>query len=264
MPELPDVETFRRYLDETSLRQTIERTSVLDERILQEATAQKLARRLKGRPLLESRRHGKYLFARAGDGGWLVLHFGMTGYLEYGGRDEPLPEHTRVEFVLTGEKRLAYVCQRMLGQVSFTEDWEEFVAQHELGPDALGLDTEVFRSRLEQKRSALKSALMDQNAIAGIGNVYSDEILFHHRLHPQTEPGQLTDEDWRSLHRTTQQVLEQAIEHRADPAGMPNSWLVPHRTESDPRCPACGDALNKKKVSGRTALFCPKCQKPDV
>ncbi len=143
------------------------------------------------------------------------------------------------------------------------DDMERFVAQKELGPDPLdpAFDLEAFRGALQGSRASVKSALMDQERIAGIGNVYSDEILFQAGIRPDVKAGDLSDADIEALYaETVRNVLPAAVEARADPARLPSSFVIPHR-HGDGTCPLCGKPLERTRISGRTAFFCPRDQR---
>ena len=260
MPELPEVETFKRYLDSTSLYQRITGVEVRDEYVLKRVSACELARRLKGRRFENSHRHGKHLFVRAGNELWLRLHFGMTGSLHYFKNDEHAPRHARVVFVFANNHRLAFDDQRQFGQIGVLEDVDEFLKGRALGPDALDLGLGEFRKIVGKHRGAVKSILMNQRLISGIGNIYADEILFRARMHPATEISRLGDKALTKLFRATHYVLERAITARADTNQMPQSWLVPYRGKGG-KCPRCGRRLKSATIGGRTAWFCPHCQK---
>jgi formamidopyrimidine-DNA glycosylase len=260
MPELPDVETFKRYLDATSLHQRIKDVDVRKSYILKDTSAQELARKLKGRRFESSRRHGKHLFVRADTDVWLRLHFGMTGSLEYFKNDEQAPRHTRVLFMFANKCRLAFDDQRQFGQIGLLKDVDEFLKKRSLGPDALDLDPGEFRTILEKHRGAVKSILMNQRFIAGIGNIYADEILFRVRMHPATEISRLGNKSLAKLFRATRYILGRAVEAKADVNQMPRSWLLPNRGKRG-KCPRCGRKLKSAKIGGRTAWFCAHCQK---
>src|SRR5438034_11312747 len=187
MPELPDVETFKRYLDATSLRQCITAVDVRNAYVLKDVSARELAREMKGRRFKSSCRHGKHLFVRADHAIWLRLHFGMTGFLRYFKGEEKAPPHTRVLFVFAKDYRLAFDDQRKFGEVGLVNEVDEFLKKRALGPDALDIDLAEFKEKLARHRGAVKSILMNQRLIAGIGNIYTDEILFHARIHPATQ-----------------------------------------------------------------------------
>jgi formamidopyrimidine-DNA glycosylase len=260
MPELPDVETFKRYLDATSLHQRIDDIDVRNSYVLKGVSARGLARRLKGHCFETSRRHGKHLFVHANDDLWLRLHFGMTGSLRYFKAGKQAPTHTRVLFIFTNKHRLAFDDQRQFGQVGLLKDVDEFLKERALGPDALDLDLGGFRKVLGNRRGAVKSILLNQQLIAGIGNIYADEILFRARIHPSTEISRMGDKALANLFRATCYILEKAIAAKADVNQMPRSWLLPHRGRKG-KCPRCKRELKSAKIGGRTAWFCAHCQK---
>lgn len=259
MPELPDVEVFKRYVDSTSLHQNIDTIEVRSEKILGGVSARKLERELEGKEFEASRRHGKYLFVELSSGGWLLLHFGMTGSLKYFNDVQDEPRHTRVLISFGNGYHLAFDDQRMFGKVDLIGDPESFVGERKLGADPLGLDFTAFRDRLEGRRGAIKAALMNQRIFAGIGNIYSDEILFQARIHPKTNVGQLNEEALNDLFEETRRVQQTAIEHGANPENLPNSFLLSHRREGED-CPRGNGKVEKIKAAGRTAYYCPTCQ----
>lgn len=260
MPELPDVEVFRRYFESTSLHQPIAEVSLLSQDLRHSVSEGELGDALTGEQFVRSARHGKYFFAQWSGGGWLMLHFGMTGYLSYSRNSDAQPRHTRLRLRFENGYHLAYACQRKLGAILLVENVEDFVRQEGLGPDALDahLDQDSFAEALSGSRSTIKAALMDQQRIAGIGNIYSDEILYRARVHPAARANRLKSQVWRDLFDATREVLQTAIDCEVDPARFPSDYLLPHR-DKEGRCP-CGGELVRRKISGRTAYFCPKCQ----
>lgn len=259
MPELPDVETFKRYLDATSLHTPIEGVDVESD-ILGEVSRRRLGGALRGHPLVKTRRHGKWLFAHVDDGPWLALHFGMTGWLSYAKGPAPDEEDDHVQLLLTFDDgyHLAYHCIRKLGTVDLVDEPDAFVRDEGLGPDALALDADAFGDVLGT-RGGVKTALMRQETLAGIGNIYADEILFQARIHPRVALGDLDADDRRRLHRVLRRVLRRAIERGADPDRLPSSWLLPHREEGA-SCPRCGGRVDHIEVGGRSTYLCPRCQ----
>ena len=185
----------------------------------------------------------------------------MTGRLAYSkdGATELKRPRLRVEFarggVLEGE------WQRRLGRIGLIDDPDDFIADKEFGPDALtlGVGLRAFRHLLADRRGPVKSALMDQSLLAGIGNVYSDEMLFQVCLHPRRVASGLDRDNTARLHRAMGRVLRTAIRHHADPARMPKGWLLPHR-KPGAACPRCGGTVSRQSVGGRSAYLCPKCQ----
>jgi formamidopyrimidine-DNA glycosylase len=260
MPELPDVETFKRYLEATSLHQRISSVDVRSAYVLKGVSAHELARRLKGRSFESSRRRGKHLFVRADHQLWLRLHFGMTGSLHYFKHEEQAPRHTRVLFVFANGHRLAFEDQRKFGEVGLLKDVDEFLKKRGLGPDALDISLPQFKEIFANHRGAVKTILLNQKLIAGIGNIYADEMLFRTRLHPATQISALKAKTVSKLFRATRYILKKAIESKADADLMPRSWLLAHRGKGG-KCPGCGRKLTSATIGGRTAWFCAHCQR---
>jgi formamidopyrimidine-DNA glycosylase len=259
MPELPDVETFKRYLDATSLHQQISGVDVRDAYVLKGVSPRELAQQLKGRRFESSRRHGKHLFVRTDGDLWLRLHFGMTGSLQYLKRDGPARVHTRVLFVFANNRPLAFDDQRKFGEIGLVEDIDKFLRERAVGPDALKISFPQFRDIFGKHRGAVKAILLNQKLIAGIGNIYADEILFRAYIHPATQISALTDNTIARLFRATRYILKKAIAAKADADLMPKSWLLPHRGKGG-KCPRCGRDLRPATIGGRTAWFCAHCQ----
>ena len=255
MPELPDVQVFKEYVDATSLHQRI--TSVhADAGGLRETVPETtLRRRLEGRSLRSARRHGKHLFLEVEGDGWLRLHFGMTGSLAYYRGDEA-PEHAKLLLDFPGGYHLAYLNVRKFGEIGFVDDVDAFVEEEGLGPDALDLDPEGFRERLAGRRGTIKGTLMSQAVLAGLGNEYADEVLFQARVHPEAATDELSRETVERLHRCMREVVAAAVEARVEPPRMPDDFLLTHRSEGEP-CPRCGRPIEKIEVVGRPTYLCP-------
>lgn len=266
MPELPDVELFKRHLNTTCQGRTIRQVTVNDARILSGISASELSRRLHGARLAESRRHGKYLLVGFDPPAWLTLHFGMNGSLKHFMEVEDDPRYDRVRFDFVDNHHLAYVNPRLFGGVGLVGDADAFIADEGLGPDALDprFDFAALERALTGRKRDMKSLLMDQAVIAGIGNIYSDEILFQARIHPRTRCDRLTAETRTRLFSCIKEVLQVAVD---DGAGaeqpvdhLPETFFIPHR-EKRAQCPRCGAEIETVKFSGRTAYYCPRCQR---
>ncbi len=262
MPELPDVELFKQYIDATSLHQKIDTVTVKNETILKGITAGNLKEKLEGKTFNCSRRHGKFLFVCIDTTSWLALHFGMTGFLKYFKRMEKESDHARLLFSFTNGYHLAYDCQRMLGKIQVIEDIAQFIKKKNLGPDPLDPDFEIdtFRRQLDGRKGMIKPTLMNQQIIAGIGNIYSDEILFQAKIHPKQAVSDLSNEKIENLFRHIRSVLESAISYHADPEKFPEWFLLPHRHKNG-NCPKCHTTIKKITVSQRSSYYCPNCQK---
>lgn len=259
MPELPDVEVFRQYLNATALHQRIDHVHTESPSLLQGSTPQSLGRSLNGARFEATRRHGKFLFIDLTDKGWLVLHFGMTGKLKYYRDQQAPPDYTQLLITFHNRYHLAYIAPRKLGRITLTDSVENFIHDQELGPDALDLTTEDLLERAEGRRGSMKSWLMNQSILAGVGNIYSDEILFQAGVHPRQPVKAMSREALQDLHAALRRVLKSAIKAGAEPDRMPADFLLPHRKEGG-HCPKCEAELKQLKISGRSAWYCPACQ----
>ncbi len=185
----------------------------------------------------------------------------MTGFLKYYKNDDDEPDHARLLIQFANGYKLAYDNQRKLGSVSITEAVDKFVEQNDLGPDALKLKQAEFEEIMLSKKGSVKSALMKQESMAGIGNVYSDEILFQAGYHPKTRVDDLDSSDLKKIYKNMRKVLKTAIEKKADPKKMPRNYLLRQR-EDGAKCPKRDNGrIEKKKISGRPSYYCKKHQK---
>ncbi|HYW04842.1 MAG TPA: DNA-formamidopyrimidine glycosylase family protein [Gammaproteobacteria bacterium] len=257
MPELPDVECFRRSLTDLPGRR-VRAVRVEAPAMLEGLEPARLAHGLEGRRFHDVTRRGKHLLVQLEGGGALALHFGLSGrpaLLEPG---QPAPRYTRLAIALD-RGALVVADPRKLGHVALTDDVDEWLHEHDLGPDALALSAEDFATRLSDSRAGLKSLLMDQRALAGIGNIYSDEILFQARMHPARRARDLSGTQARRLYDCMHAVLETAIDSGAEPDRMPPGYLIHYRRKGA-RCPRCDTPLERLSFSGRHAWICPRCQ----
>lgn len=258
MPELPEISLYKDYLDATSLNKKITSINFLHTGGLQ-APKEEFSDALKGKKFRKSHRLGKYLVIETTGDKSLVMHFGMTGKLEYYKNQDP-PKYSRVVFSFEDDDHLAFVCKRKLGKLFIAEGLEDFRKSHELGKDALELSETEFLELLEGKTGSIKGVLTDQHMLAGIGNVYSDEMLYQCHIHPKTKTSELSAEEKKQLYKKMKQVLEKAIEKEGVREDFPDSYLIKHRKEGDD-CPKCEGKIKQIKVSGRSTYFCPSCQK---
>lgn len=259
MPELPDVEIYKRYMDEHAIGRTVLAVHAPAPEILEDMIPQALGRRLDGHRLHTSHRHGKYLFVGCDTGDWLLMHFGMTGRLASFRYPDEAPDHTDLTLALDDGTFLGYVATRKLGFVRMVDDPEEFVAGQGLGPDAMALAPDQFRGLAEARGGSVKCWLMNQGIMAGLGNVYSDEVLFHARVHPKTAIADLREDGIGRVYEALHEVMDAAIEAGARPERMPDDFLLPHR-EDGARCPRCGGTVERINACGRRGYYCPGCQ----
>ena len=185
------------------------------------------------------------------------MHFGMTGWLEYQKQEEV--QYAKASLHFDSGYYLHFVNPRKLGRLHITDNIQEFSRYMQIGPDALAIREEDFLQKMKKKKGMLKSALMDQRFLSGIGNIYSDEIFFQAGLHPKTKISNLNEAQLGNLFSRMKEVLSLAIEHRADPENMPEHFIIPRRKEGS-SCPSCGGEVRKDKLSGRGFYYCPRCQ----
>ncbi len=262
MPELPDVEVFKHRLTD-ALDKRIDTVAVQNRRVLAGLSPGRLQADLAGHRFRATRRHGKHLFAQIDAGPWLAMHFGMTGEIKYFTGDDPAPDFDRLRIDFVNGAHLAYYDQRLLGRLRLIDDPDRFIADKPLGPDALDpdFDYHAFHAAIGGARGGIKAVLMDQAVIAGIGNTYSDEILFQAGIHPKTKVADLEPRARQRVYRAMKAVLKKAITREADPDKLPADYLIPHR-RAGATCPRCGGKVARVSLGGRSSYFCPRCQPP--
>ncbi len=262
MPELPDVETFKRYMNETALHHKIDKVNISAPKLVKNVSAATIKRRLKGQKFDAIKRHGKYLFAHLNNDYWIIFHFGMTGYLKYFKDQNEQPPHVRMQVNFSNNYHLAYDCRRKFGEIDGVTNPDDFIKEKELGPDPIEdeIDFKTFKELFNNRTGAVKSALMNQQILAGIGNIYSDEILFQAKIFPGKSLNKIDDKELKKIYRMMNKVLEKAIKVKADPEKMPNFYLIHHRNPGDD-CPKCDGKIKKKTIGGRSSYYCNKHQK---
>jgi formamidopyrimidine-DNA glycosylase len=257
MPELPDVEGFRRVFAEHAVGQPIRRVDVFDTGVLRDVDADRLSEALRGRRFREPRRHGKVLIAPAGSLA-VVLHFGMTGSLHWAGPGEQADRHDRVVFGFR-DGELRYRDMRKLQGLRLVEQpggVAEVLAG--LGPDATEVSGDRLAELLGGRRRQVKVAMTDQSVIAGIGNLLADEILWRARIHPRVSASCLGHDEYARLGGALCAVLRRSIGAGRVPPDA--SWLTGRRDEPSGSCPRCGTILAHGRVGGRSTVWCPRCQ----
>jgi formamidopyrimidine-DNA glycosylase len=261
MPELPEVENRLLYFRRTALGQCVKRVDVTAAGMIKSSGARSFAGNLRGRCFVDARRRGKYLIITLDDNRLLILHFGMGGDLKYYDSDDERPPFTRIEFMLTNGKRLAFTCPRKICRVMLVDDLAEVPALRDMGPEPDAKEfSHAYLERLIEESAArqIKPLLMDQKKIAGVGNIYADEILFEAKVRPDRRASTLGEEEIKRIHRETRRVLRRAIRTGGDEE-FPSNFLV-SRNARGARCGVCGQPIEKKSIGGRTAYFCPHCQ----
>jgi formamidopyrimidine-DNA glycosylase len=240
---------------------------VFDAGVLRNATAEAFRDRLLGCRFRAPRRTGKWLIL-ATDGPTLLIHNGMTGRPYFiptassGGIDTGMePDRDDRLVIITDGGDLHYADLRKLRGVWIVAGDAEIAAViGEQGPDALGLSAADFRTALRGRRGAVKTVLMNQQVLAGLGNMLSDEVCWRTRLHPARMISTLDDDDLAGLHRVLQRTLRAAVAAGRIP--RTRGWLNSARDQNPAPCPRCRSTLRRSRINGRTSIWCPRCQPP--
>jgi formamidopyrimidine-DNA glycosylase len=261
MPELPEVEVRLRYLQRTALGKRIARVIVTAPNIIKTPAARRFASLLRGRALVKANRRGKYLIIDLDNGRKLILHFGMGGDLLHYQAAKDRPGYTRIEFILSDGWRLAFTCPRKICRVMLVDDETIVPALRVMGPEPLSNGwSRSYLGRVieESPRRQIKPLLMDQARVAGVGNIYADQILFQARVRPDRLASTLTPLEIQRLHGETRRVLRRAL-REAEDEEFPEYFLA-SLSRRRAGCPECAGLIEKKTIGGRTSHFCPRCQ----
>ncbi len=278
MPELPEVETIRRDLEREVAGKKIKGVEVHGLRsIRRHGTKKKFIDALDGRKINSVGRKGKYLQLKLDDGKVLVIHLGMSGQLlRAKSAREKMPKHTHVVIVFTQGGQLRYIDPRTFGElfVAAPEDIDKEVPElAHLGIDPLedAMSWAVFGRMLQAKRTKLKPLLMDQKFVAGIGNIYSDEILWTAGLRHDRSSDSLTSQEVRRLYRAMVETLQDAVKYRGssiadeqyvDLFGEIGQYQTHHNVygREGQACSRCRSTIERIKIGQRSSFFCPGCQ----
>jgi formamidopyrimidine-DNA glycosylase len=276
MPELPEVETVRRGLEQHVTGRTVDQVTVLHPRAVRRHLAgpADFAAALRGRALGVPRRRGKYLWLPADDNDALLAHLGMSGQLLVGAPDRELSPHVRVRLTFTdGGPDLRFTDQRTFGHLLVSPGGAVLpaVISH-IAPDPLepDFDRAAFAARLRVRRSGIKRALLDQSLVSGVGNIYADESLWRARLHWARAADRLRGPDVNHLVDAVQEVFADALTAGGTSfdalyvnvngqSGYFDRSLAVYGRAGQP-CPRCGTPVRRDPFMNRSAYSCPECQ----
>ena len=274
MPELPEVETIRRDLDPLVAGRRIEAVEVDPATLplLARAPIEALRSSLVGRAIVSTGRRGKYLLFGLDDGRTFAAHLRMTGRLVWRESSAPPEPYERAKLVLDGGHDLRWSDLRKFGTWRLYDSLDELDAR--LGPEPIdeSFTLRQFAAALAGRTAPVKAVLLDQRRMAGLGNIYVDEALWHARLHPLRPAGSLAVAELRSLHRAIRKALELGIARQGStltdyrlPDGSSGSMQKEFRAYGrvDEPCDRCGTPIAKTRAAGRGTWFCPTCQRRD-
>ena len=266
MPELPDLEVIKEYLEGVLPGQRVQAVEVLRPLVVRTLVPGDFAWTLQGNSISRVRRRGKYLLLDLESGHVLVVNPMLAGRLHYCPPDERRPAKTFVVLHLSGGMDLRYVDAKAMGKIYLTLDEALVPGFAGQGPEALDpeLTVGVFHERLLPRRGEIKGLLTNQAVVAGIGNAYADEILFEAGLYPFRKRPSLSFDDVKRLHHSMQGVLSQAIRVLRGRVGEEidvkiRDFLSVHGKGGNP-CPRCGTPISEITARGRLTNFCRKCQ----
>jgi formamidopyrimidine-DNA glycosylase len=248
MPELPEAERARVQIERVIGREIVG-VDDRDTYVCRPHAPGEIAAALLGRRIVSAHRRGKFLWAETDDGGPVLgLHLGMAGRIDVDGTPAPRG-WDRFSLAFADGGRLALRDRRRLGRVVLEPDFSH------VGPDAAEIGRDLFRARVGRGTAPLKARLLDQRALAGVGNLLADEALWQARLSPRRPAGGLSTEELDALRRALRAATRSAIRR----GGVHTGRFVAHRGR-DGRCPRCGTALVRDTIGGRTTYWCPSCQ----
>ncbi|MDX2271159.1 MAG: DNA-formamidopyrimidine glycosylase [Cyanobacteriota bacterium] len=278
MPELPEVETVRRDLERFTVGERVQSVQVLLARTLAfPERVDDLEGWLLGRQFLGWQRRGKYLLGILDQGIRLGVHLRMTGQLLWLASGVDVSKHTRLIMRMESGWQLHFVDQRTFGQIwgiPVDQPTEAIIpAWAKLGPEPFSpeFSLDYWSQQLRRRQASIKTVLLDQRLVAGVGNIYADESLFLSRIHPQSLACQLSPSQADTLHHQLIHVLREAVEQRGttfrdyrDARGINGNyqgqaWV--YGRAGDP-CRVCQHPIERLKLAGRSAHFCPQCQPP--
>ncbi|MBP2622894.1 DNA-formamidopyrimidine glycosylase [Streptococcus oricebi] len=271
MPELPEVETVRRGLERLVVDKKIERVTVFYPKMIVSG-AKEFQKALQGQEILAIERRGKYLIFQLTD--WsMISHLRMEGKYLYFSGEPLLDKHSHVRFDFRDKTSLIYQDVRKFGTMELLEKSrvQAYFKARKLGPEPTERDFQLapFKATLKKSRKVLKPYLLDQTLVAGLGNIYVDEVLWRAKIHPKRLAASLSESEIRALHREIIQVLQLGIEKGGSTIrtyrnalgedGTMQEELKVYARAGQP-CPRCGSELEKMKLAGRGTHLCPHCQ----
>jgi formamidopyrimidine-DNA glycosylase len=274
MPELPEVETVRRGLLQHLPKTKIAEVHVLRELAIGHPEADAFEVGLRGHRIEDIHRRGKYLLFELNGGAWMAGHLGMSGRMLIVDSKKPVEKHVRVRVIFDNGQELRFEDMRVFGRMWFISKREKMddviPSLSKMGREPFEeLDAEHLKQAFEKRTQAIKVVLLDQRAVAGLGNIYADEALFQSRINPLRSANSLNDKELTVLTKNIKQVLERAItlggstlRNYTDSRGVNGNYQ--HKAWAYGRtgkpCRVCGTEIKMVRLAGRSSHYCPKCQ----
>lgn len=273
MPELPEVETVRKQLLNHLKNKTIKGINIIYNNVFENQDINKIKEEIKNQTISDIKRRGKWLIFELDDYD-LLSHLRMEGKYLYRNINDEINKHELIIFNIDDTFELRYKDTRKFGKMYLIkkEDLEKNSPLTKLGlePWDKKLTTEYLKEKLKNKSLPIKTTLLDQTIITGIGNIYANEILFLSKINPHKKSKELSDKELESIIENTRKVLEKAIEEGGTTirsytseegvSGKFQNNLLVHKRENE-KCPNCNTPISNDKIGGRSTYYCKKCQK---
>lgn len=272
MPELPEVETVRKVLLKKLQNKKITNITILHNNVFNKNDIEEVKQKIKNQTINDIKRRGKWLVFEL-DNYYLLSHLRMEGKYLYRNKNQKVEKHELVIFNINNEFELRYKDVRKFGKMELVEkDKLNESSLKKLGyePWDKNLTSTYLKEKYKNKTIAIKTLLLDQSIIVGIGNIYADEILFLSKINPHTKGKDLTEQNLKDIIENTKKVLEKAIEEgkttirsytsEEGVTGLFQNDLNVHMKENKP-CPVCKTKIRKDKIGGRSSYYCNNCQK---
>ncbi len=271
MPELPEVETVRTVLFPFVVGQTITHVAVNLPKVVANLTPAQFVKKLTGQKITDFTRRGKFLTLHLHSGDYVVLHFRMTGTLTVENPDVPCEKHTNLVLTFANGKELRYIDSRGFGHWwYYDKGTADTSGQQCLGIEPPAVTVAYLQQTIAKRQTALKTLLLDQHIIAGIGNIYADEICFRTRIRPTRRGNSLTHSELQRLADTIPAVIAEFIQFHHVPFDVyaqskgtsyqDDSHLAVYGRAKLP-CQNCGQPLTGIRIGQRSSVFCEHCQK---
>lgn len=273
MPELPEVETIKRVIEPQIQGLVIKKVTVRRPEVVAYPDADTFCKILTEQVISEMARRGKFLMILLTDGDRIILHLRMTGGLLLTPSDYPEEKHTHIVFSLNNGMELRFSDMRRFGRFWLIQkdEADTYSGTHKLGIEPLteAVTFEYLHTHFGKRKKTVKECLLDQSVIAGIGNIYSDEILFTAKIHPARAASSLSEKEWKTLAAVIPERISYYIETNKISAeeylqtkgrDYRNTPFLQVYGQAGKPCPKCGETLCRMVIGGRSSVYCPACQ----
>lgn len=274
MPELPEVETVKRIIKPQIIARTIRKVKINNSKVVGYPNVKDFVEGVVNKEIKDMQRRGKYLAIIFKDNSILRFHLRMTGQILITTPDFPEKKHMHIIFYLDNNTEMRYIDSRGFGRFWFLNQGEKDIYS---GIDKLGIEpftnklsVEYLKSKFANRKKSIKACLLDQEGVAGIGNIYADEILFASKVCPSRSASSLDDNEWEEIVKNIPVVLikgikdnKMSVEKYLNGGSSTYSDLscMNVYSHAGEKCPRCNTILQRIVLSGRSSVYCPNCQK---